>query len=84
MEHHNFALDIGGTLAKIAYIDHNEPKGELDFETSKGTVHLIHRDSKDIEGIIDFLKSKKFNAPVLRVTGGGAFKFQEILEVFPT
>lgn len=82
MELHTYALDIGGTLSKIAYIDHTEPKGQLDFETSRGTVHLTHMDSKDIQSTIDFLKSKKFNAPVLRVTGGGAYKYQELLEVF--
>jgi len=75
-----FGLDIGGTLAKLAYLDDREPRGPLDFETSQGTVHLKIFESNKIDEIVQFLHRKHFSCDQLAVTGGGAFKYSSVLE----
>ncbi|CAG9328291.1 PANK4 [Blepharisma stoltei] len=75
-----FAIDIGGTLAKVAYLDQDEPASDLDFRTSYGTIHLAVFQSRDIDQTIGFLKNLGFNSKELPVTGGGAYKFSSELE----
>lgn len=74
------ALDIGGTLAKIVYFDSSPAASPLDFPYADGVVHLVMKDSQDIQGIIAFLQSLNFDQSTLHVTGGGAFKYSNDLE----
>lgn len=76
-----FALDIGGTLAKLAYLDQEDPSSDLDFRTSYGTIHLALFQSQDIAQIVYSLKSLGFSSKELPVTGGGAYKYSNDLEV---
>ena len=75
-----FALDIGGTLSKLAYIDNLPIESELDFESSFGTVHLRIFINNDIPSIVDFMLSLGFKEQFLPMTGGGAYKYSAIFE----
>lgn len=75
-----FGIDIGGTLAKVAYIDASNPVPVLDFESSLGTIHFASFESRDTTALINFLRSKHFASTTLNVTGGGAFKYSSELE----
>jgi pantothenate kinase len=75
-----FAIDIGGTLSKLAYINSSPVESNLDFESSKGTVHLRLFNNNDIKDLISYMKLLKFNQPVLNITGGGAYKYSSMFE----
>ena len=75
----NVALDIGGTLAKVCWVDSAAPVDPLDFEYEGATMHLSLFDTQDLDSLIAFI-SPKLQGEELPVTGGGAFKYCEKLE----
>ena len=75
-----FGLDIGGTLAKLAYIDDFPPETELDFSSSRGTVHLRIFNNDNIQELLEFMQNLGFNSPILPMTGGGAYKYNSLFE----
>lgn len=75
-----FAVDIGGTLAKLAYIDSMPPNTDLDFITDQGTVHLLAFNNSDVLDLISLMKSLNFNCPTLPITGGGSYKYCQLFE----
>ena len=75
----NVALDIGGTLAKVCWVDSVAPTDPLDFECGTGTMHLCLFDTQDLDSLIAFIRPK-LQGEELPVTGGGAYKFCEKLE----
>lgn len=75
-----FGVDIGGTLAKLAYIDLLPVNSELDFISSKGTVHLRVYENSNIPKLLEYMQSLNFNDPVLPMTGGGSYKYCSLFE----
>ena len=75
-----FAVDIGGTLSKLAYIDDSPLLSNIDFTSSKGSVHLKIFTNSEIPILISFMKSQNFNSPTLPMTGGGAYKYCSLFE----
>ena len=88
-------IDIGGTLAKIAIVNHkNENKIEKLFEsysyihkieTGDYILHLLFFPTSDFEneGII-FLKkiNEIYEIKQIQATGGGAYKYEQIIKKF--
>jgi type II pantothenate kinase len=75
-----FAVDIGGTLSKLAYIDDSPLSSTIDFQSLKGRVHLKIFTNNEIPSLISFMKSLNFNSPVLPMTGGGSYKYCSLFE----
>lgn len=75
-----FGLDIGGTLSKIVYLDNKPVESDLDFISSQGTVHFRIYPNSQLENLIEFMLSLNFSCPELNITGGGAYKYQSLLE----
>eukprot|EP01132_Coremiostelium_polycephalum_P005431 gene5431-6775_t len=81
----HFALDIGGTLAKLVYFVQNsrssdDPKSEIG-----GKLHFIKFQTKNIEDCFDFILENNLHIDegkpkVVRVTGGGAYKYADLFE----
>ena len=77
---YRFALDIGGTLSKLAYVDETPPECDLDFLSSVGTVHLRIFNNSQISDLISYMQLKNFSEPILPITGGGAYKYSTLFE----
>jgi type II pantothenate kinase len=75
-----FAVDIGGTLSKLAYIDNLPSSSDLDFPSSLGSVHLRVFENSELLSLISLMKSLGFNSETLSITGGGAFKYCSLFE----
>ena len=74
------SLDIGGTLAKVSWLDSSESSSPLDFSYNGLIMHLLFFDTQDLDSLIAFVRPK-LTASELPVTGGGAYKYCEKLEV---
>lgn len=83
MERSAVALDIGGTLAKVCWLDSSPPSNPLDFVYGDSTMHLLFFDTQDLDSLIAFVRPK-LQGRELPVTGGGAYKFCAKLEVMHT
>ncbi|GAM27496.1 hypothetical protein SAMD00019534_106720, partial [Acytostelium subglobosum LB1] len=96
--HHinHFALDIGGSLAKLVYyVDNNNNNsvitGNNDIEvikeqTGSGMLHFIKFETTNIEDCLNFIIDNKLHLENgkprdVRVTGGGAYKYAELFEM---
>lgn len=75
-----FAIDIGGTLSKLAYIDNLPPQSDLDFISDRGTIHLQIFSNNNIPVLINLMKTLNFCSPVLPMTGGGSYKYCQLFE----
>ncbi|CAD5113104.1 DgyrCDS2294 [Dimorphilus gyrociliatus] len=102
----SFALDIGGSLTKLAYCAKIPSKSQSDhlshdkndhtvsvsqkssFDNSSRCLgerlHFIKFETKYIEACLDFINKNLLKAPlqdnnVVKVTGGGAFKFSAMV-----
>lgn len=75
-----FALDIGGTLSKLAFIDKNPCDSDLDFTSSLGTVHLRIFQNSHISDLLSFMQLHNFHEEILPITGGGAYKYTSFFE----
>ena len=73
------ALDIGGTLAKVCWVDSDQCSSPLDFGDCGETLHLSLFDTQDLDSLIAFIRPK-IRGEELPVTGGGAYKFCDKLE----
>ncbi|CEM11684.1 unnamed protein product [Vitrella brassicaformis CCMP3155] len=85
-------LDVGGSLAKVVFSStgetHNQSEGlsppddhlELDLGDGR-TLRFIHFQTKQMGDLITFLRDVVGVRPgqALEVTGGGAFKYQDLL-----
>ena len=70
------ALDIGGSLAKVVYNEKQHGHGYLTFKKFE-----IFDFEKMIEFVSQIVNNSAYERPlIIKATGGGAFKFQEILE----
>ncbi|EGC35817.1 hypothetical protein DICPUDRAFT_54979 [Dictyostelium purpureum] len=79
----HFALDIGGTLAKLVYFVQNKDKSNVN--EIGGKLHFIKFRTKDIDLCLDFIIENNLHIEDgkpkdVRVTGGGAFKYSELFE----
>ena len=100
--HQIFAMDIGGSLTKIAYYsilplkkivyDIEQDKTEtVDddavYEVTEGArLHFIKFETKHIEATLDYIQKRLLGAEAdmrkmdVKVTGGGAYKYSELIE----
>uniref|UniRef100_A0A7N6FD71 4'-phosphopantetheine phosphatase n=1 Tax=Anabas testudineus TaxID=64144 RepID=A0A7N6FD71_ANATE len=91
-----FAIDIGGSLTKLAYystvqhkvakvrsFDHSAKLYEISVqEEVTARLHFIKFENAYIETCLDFIKDHLVNTEtkVIKATGGGAHKFKELIE----
>uniref|UniRef100_A0A4W6EJ23 4'-phosphopantetheine phosphatase n=1 Tax=Lates calcarifer TaxID=8187 RepID=A0A4W6EJ23_LATCA len=91
-----FAIDIGGSLTKLAYystvqhkvakvrsFEHNTKLYEISVqEEVTARLHFIKFENAYIETCLDFIKDHLVNTEtkVIKATGGGAHKFKELIE----
>uniref|UniRef100_A0A8C5D4S2 4'-phosphopantetheine phosphatase n=1 Tax=Gouania willdenowi TaxID=441366 RepID=A0A8C5D4S2_GOUWI len=91
-----FAIDIGGSLTKLAYystVQHKVAKVRSFDTTAKlyeisvqeevtARLHFIKFENAYIETCLDFIKDHLVNTEtkVIKATGGGAHKFKELIE----
>uniref|UniRef100_A0A2K6B8Y3 4'-phosphopantetheine phosphatase n=1 Tax=Macaca nemestrina TaxID=9545 RepID=A0A2K6B8Y3_MACNE len=99
-----FAIDIGGSLTKLAYystvqhkvakvrsFDHSGKDTERDHEPPyeisvqeeiTARLHFIKFENTYIEACLDFIKDHLVNTEtkVIQATGGGAYKFKDLIE----
>jgi len=98
-----FAMDIGGSLTKIAYYStvplkkiaydciepgqQNESIEECMYEMTEGArLHFIKFETKHIEATLDYIQksllgaSNQITGSTIKVTGGGAYKYADIIE----
>ncbi|CAB1314909.1 unnamed protein product [Coregonus sp. 'balchen'] len=88
-----FAIDIGGSLTKLAYystVQHKvakETEGDPLYEISmqeevSARLHFIKFENAYIETCLDFIKDHLVNTDtkVIKATGGGAHKFKDLIE----
>eukprot|EP00124_Ichthyophonus_hoferi_P001854 Ihof_evm11s109 gene=Ihof_evmTU11s109 len=87
-------LDIGGSLAKVAYYckqverRHSydvstESEEQNHYQKSPGRLHFCKFQTKEIDEMIQFIKTKLLaNGPVstITATGGGSYKYRELLQ----
>ena len=100
-----FAMDIGGSLTKIAYYsilpfkkivydskgheknDNKEEEEEAVYLVTEGArLHFIKFETKHIEATLDYIQKRLLGAKTqmndmdVKVTGGGAYKYAELIE----
>uniref|UniRef100_A0A3P8WQ37 4'-phosphopantetheine phosphatase n=1 Tax=Cynoglossus semilaevis TaxID=244447 RepID=A0A3P8WQ37_CYNSE len=91
-----FAIDIGGSLTKLAYystvqhkvakvrsFEHHTELYEISVqEEVTARLHFIKFENAYIETCLDFIKDHLVNTEtkVIKATGGGAHKFKELIE----
>ncbi|XP_042199634.1 4'-phosphopantetheine phosphatase isoform X6 [Callorhinchus milii] len=86
----SFAIDIGGSLTKLAYystVQHKGPDDEPLYEISvqeeiTARLHFVKFENAYIETCLDFIKAHLVNTEtkVIKATGGGAHKFKSLIE----
>eukprot|EP01133_Synstelium_polycarpum_P012028 gene12028-14069_t len=81
----HFALDIGGTLAKLVYFVQNRHENNGDKNELGGKLHFIKFQTKNIDDCFNFIIENKLHLEdgkpkVVRVTGGGAYKYADLFE----
>ncbi|KAK5579645.1 hypothetical protein RB653_009330 [Dictyostelium firmibasis] len=80
----HFALDIGGTLAKLVYFVQNKDKSNVN--ELGGKLHFIKFRTADIDDCLNFIIENNLHIEdgglpkVVRVTGGGAYKYADLFE----
>ena len=92
-----FAMDIGGSLTKIAYYsilplkkivydEHETVDDDAVYEVTEGArLHFIKFETKHIEATLDLIHKRLLGAETdmvmdVKVTGGGAYKYSEMIE----
>ncbi|KAF2076988.1 hypothetical protein CYY_001697 [Polysphondylium violaceum] len=80
----HFALDIGGTLAKLVYFVQNKHSKNRHNEMG-GRLHFIKFQTANIEDCFNFILENNLHIDegkpkVVRVTGGGAYKYADLFE----
>eukprot|EP00090_Calanus_glacialis_P034823 TRINITY_DN5891_c0_g1_i1.p1 TRINITY_DN5891_c0_g1~~TRINITY_DN5891_c0_g1_i1.p1 ORF type:complete len:780 (-),score=227.21 TRINITY_DN5891_c0_g1_i1:391-2730(-) len=97
-----FAMDIGGSLTKIAYYSilpfkkivydskehlNDSANEDVDYEVTEGArLHFIKFETKHIEATLDYIQKSLLGAETqmndmdVKVTGGGAYKYAELIE----
>jgi len=93
-----FAMDIGGSLTKIAYYstlplkkivydDQETVDDDAVYEVTEGArLHFIKFETKHIETTLDYIQKCLLGAETdmtvmdVKVTGGGAYKYSELIE----
>ena len=92
-----FAMDIGGSLTKIAYYSvlplkkiayassiQDSPNDAVYEMTEGARLHFIKFETKHIETTLDYIQrhllSANLDVKEVKVTGGGAYKFADLIE----
>jgi len=80
----HFALDIGGTLAKLVYFVQNKDSKNRQNEMG-GRLHFIKFQTANIDDCFNFILENNLHIDegkpkVIRVTGGGAYKYADVFE----
>ena len=92
-----FAMDIGGSLTKIAYYSvlplkkiayassiQDSPSDAVYEMTEGARLHFIKFETKHIETTLDYIQrhllSANLDVKEVKVTGGGAYKFADLIE----
>lgn len=75
----HFAIDIGGSLVKLAYFSRDP------LESGGGKLHFVKFETSRIEECMKFIEDNKLHKrkmsdrPIrVKATGGGAFKFADV------
>ena len=80
----HFAVDIGGSLAKVVYFTTRRKSGSGDEFLPGGHLRFAKFETQNIQECVAFIKDKLDFASnrkrVIKATGGGAYKFYDLFE----